>query len=858
MSVTRKPRALVALLTILALLSFANLALAQGGGVKSAERKLASAEKASEREDELTRASIEYAAARVAPGTDVAPGAFAAARASAAALASTGGAWTEVTNKPYDSDAHGYRDPVFSNSGGGSGLVTGRMTALAVQASGTLWAGAADGGVWRSIDNGTSWTATFDFQASLSIGAIGIDPNGDSVWVGTGENNTAFENYRGAGVFRSTNGGTWTLVGAGSSETLDGTTIGKLAFDGKSTVFAATSRGLFKHSTTNLGGAWTKIFDATTFGYAAIPYGLSLVNDVVVRPGSNGQYIAANMAWRNGTAYDGFYVSTDGGTTFARVKAGGSINDGDLGRSSFAYSADGSKLYAVVESPFQINHFTQNGGTVLQGVFVSNSGLASGPWNKIAESRKLAGSGSALPNCCSKGYMPGVQAWYNQFIGVDPADSNHVYLGLEEVFETTNGGSGWNAIGPYWNFGLKCSANGLDSCPKTTHPDQHAVAFAGTTVFVANDGGIWSRATSNHAVAGWNDLNRDLRTLQYYYAGAGQVKGGTGDMIWGGLQDNGESLIAPFTTPDMVSPFGGDGGDTLVDPADGNKAVVEYVDLDMALTTNGGKSDGTNAAWIEISPACGAFTYTPSPCDPNPRFIAPFRADTGDINHWVAGGQYVWDNLGKGWLTRCSATACDWKIQYNTGAGHSTTAIAVNRGVTYAAWCGPSGCNPSQSSPAGVGFSRGIATNYGGSWHELSVSTLPNRYVYALTVDPANAAHVYAVFGGFSRRWIPTAGTGHVFETANGGVTWTDISGTPGTAGALPDAPGDDLVIKGTNLYLATDVGVFTAETTAPTTWSRFGGGLPNASVNDLSLAPDGTYLIGATHGRGIWKISLP
>jgi len=86
----------------------------------------------------------------------------------------------------------------------------------------------------------------------------------------------------------------------------------------------------------------------------------------------------------------------------------------------------------------------------------------------------------------------------------------------------------------------------------------------------------------------------------------------------------------------------------------------------------------------------------------------------------------------------------------------------------------------------------------------------------------------------------------------DGGVSWTDISGE------LPDAPGDDLVIKGTNLYLATDVGVFTSKVTTPSVWSRFGTGLPNASVNDLSLAPDGTYLIGATHGRGIWKISLP
>ncbi|MEP6695025.1 MAG: glycosyl hydrolase, partial [Chloroflexota bacterium] len=325
-----------------------------------------------------------------------------------------------------------------------------------------------------------------------------------------------------------------------------------------------------------------------------------------------------------------------------------------------------------------------------------------------------------------------------------------------------------------------------------------------------------------------------------------------GDAIWGGLQDNGESLLLP-TLSTMVSPFGGDGGDTLVDPNDGDRAVVEYVDLDMALTTTGGRSDGSTVAFVEMTPSCFAFTYTPSPCDPNPRFIAPFRADVKSIDHWVSGGQYVWDNQGKGWDTRCSASACDWRIVYNTGSRNSTTAIGVNGNVTYAGWCGPSGCNPLVSSTTGEGFRRGIATNYGGTWHELSMGSLPLRYVTALTVDPANAAHVYAVFGGFSRHWVPNAGVGHVFETTDGGATWTDISG------ALPDAPADDLLIVNGKLVLATDVGAFIASATAPTVWSRYGSGLPNSAIYDLSLGyANGGYIIASTHGRGLWKVALP
>ena len=134
----------------------------------------------------------------------------------------------------------------------------------------------------------------------------------------------------------------------------------------------------------------------------------------------------------------------------------------------------------------------------------------------------------------------------------------------------------------------------------------------------------------------------------------------------------------------MVSPFGGDGGDTLVDHTNGDRAVVEYVDLDMALTTNGGVSSGApgSNSYREITPSCFAFTYTPSPCDPNAALHRTVRSRTPtNPTHWVAGGEFVWDNQDKGWDTTCSATACDWKIADDTGAGHSTTRSRASNGT---------------------------------------------------------------------------------------------------------------------------------------------------------------------------------
>jgi photosystem II stability/assembly factor-like uncharacterized protein len=112
---------------------------------------------------------------------------------------------------------------------------------------------------------------------------------------------------------------------------------------------------------------------------------------------------------------------------------------------------------------------------------------------------------------------------------------------------------------------------------------------------------------------------------------------------------------------------------------------------------------------------------------------------------------------------------------------------------------------------------------------------------------------VYVAFNGFSRHWTSTldSGEGHVFETQNGGMTWTDISGN------VPDIPADDIFVANGHLVLATDVGVLISGLHGGT-WYRLGSGLPGASVNDIQLSPDGSYIIAATHGRGLWTIQTP
>jgi hypothetical protein len=807
---------------------------------RSSEREIASNAVAkdgdsgggTEGKEEIQEGANQFAEPRFGP-----PGALQAAFDTASALPATGGAWAEVTNKPYNSDNLNYADVVISNAGGGSGLVTGRITALATD-GGYLYTGAADGGVWRSTDGGKNWTPMSDHLASTSVGALAVNPADHSVWLGTGESNTSADSYAGVGVFRSGDHGvTWHKVGGTE---IDGQMISKLAFDGRGDVYAATSGGLYRRSTSAaIGSAWDLVLRPGTPG----PYGFTFTNDVAVRPGTHGMTVIASVAWRGGyTDYNGFYGSTDGGTTWSIVKTKG-IDAAQIGRASFAYSGDGGRLYAVVES---INKYNFNPDTALMGIYISPSGNIAGPWRLGASSKELGASpGNALG--FGSGYSPGIQAWYNQFIGVDPKSPRHVYVGLEEVFESTDGGQRWTTIGPYWNFSLPCYAQGgPTNCPPTTHPDQHAVAFGNGRVYVGNDGGVYSRGLNGSS---WYDHNATLRTLQYYYGGVGRMPSGALG-YWGGLQDNGGSFLRTNQST-MVSPFGGDGGDVIVDPNNANRTVQEYTDLDMFLTTNAGKAQGTPTGWREISPSCFAFTYTPDPCDPQPRFIAPFVADVNAVNsHWVSGGRYVWETR-KGWNTHCSDTACDWKIVHDTGEASQTTALAVNGNTIYAGYCG-FGCNPADT------FYSGIDTNYGGAWHTVDGpgvtnggDPLPQRVVASLVVDPSDAGHVFAMYSGYSRHWIPNAGVGHVFESWDGGATWTDISGN------LPDAPTDDLVVSNGHLVLATDVGVFITSASSPGTWSRYGANLPNAIANDLTTTPDGD-IVAVTHGRGMWQIAAP
>jgi hypothetical protein len=780
-------------------------------------------------------------AERTAPAGYLTGDAIGAAAQQAARIPSTPGSWQQFTTQAYNGQPANYTDPFWSNVGAGFSVVGGRVTALATTRDGAWFAGAADGGVWRSVDQGAHWTPVTDNLPDMSTGALAVDPVGGSLWLGTGEANESQDSYQGDGVWTTSNDGrSWQQVG-GPANPIGPRTIFRIAFDQFGDAYAATNNGLFRWDA--LRHQWSEVLDPA--GPTDFPPYDQQVTDVAVVPGTGGKDVITAIGWHGpgNTAYNGFYESTNYGRSFSEVTPTGDIDATDIGRTTFAYSSDGSKLYAVVQSPA-----AQAAGaeSVLQGIFVasgtgSSPASVTGPWAKIGDEASLAASGSALG--VGSGYGVGIQAWYNQDLAVDPANPSHVYAGLEEVFESTNAGQSWVAASPYWNYPFACEAT--NTCPNTTHPDQHSMMVAGGKVVIGNDGGVYSRPLSDDAEDGnWADLNATLHDLQFYDARAGQVPDRSTQVV-GGLQDNG-TMVDDTAFSQSAEAAGGDGFDVIVDPANANNWVGEYTDGSLYTTTDGGHSFSYFASFT----CAGQATVGQAPnanCDPNARFVMPLVQDQQSAGTWVGGGEDVWVSTS-GWSTSCASEAtCDWTPVYDTGPGHAVTALssAGHGKVIYAAWVAGGG-NP------GPAFASGIATNYGGTWHQVNTAGLPNRYIAGVTVDPANPAHAYAVFNGYSRRFIPGGGAGHVFETANGGQTWTDISAN------LPDVASDALVLAHGQLALATDAGVYTAGEFggSRTTWRHLGSGLPNVAVDDLTPGPGG-YVYAATHGRGVWRFRL-
>jgi hypothetical protein len=818
------------------------------------------------------------------------------ARPAAVAVPDSGQPWKNVGPRPLH-----VTDPVYDPSLLGWTTVDGRVTSIAIdprdKTGNTVYLGTAAGGVWRSTNGGAAWTPVADSLPTLSIGSLAVDPSDGAVIVGTGEGNTNSDSYLGAGVYRSESGtGGWTRSAGVPANVV----VTHVEIAGTS-VYVGTSNGLYR--STDSGVTFSHVSLPTNAGNTAPAtqaYG-SFVNDVRVKPGTPTEVTAA-VGWRSGgTPSPGLYRSTDGGATWSKLMTVGlGVNPVDgqsadpIGRISLAYSADGSALWAVVQDPGKLNHdnnpinFTTPVAvppTNLNGVYRSlDDGLVwalKGSYHTYEDPATNPGSAEQVLGTALSG--PGVQAWYNNYVLVDPANANRVLVGLEEIYMTTVGGdlpageATWKTVGRYWDNCAGLVATEPYGCPPvpgiyggtTTHPDQHAAAAivlpnGQTRFYVGNDGGVYRQDVSSDPTnigglnsSGWSSLNDTLSISQPY--AAAMSSDGT---IVAGLQDNGEAKILPNGRADMI--YGGDGFDTAIAPDASNLIYEEYATGQLRRSSNGGQT------WTTIEPdeATG------------PRFSTPFEMDPRDPQHMIYGAAQIWETSHAS-----SVSTGSWVRVFNLDASAAATddiglcrtaptpncptpdiaatQVDTQGNASYAAFC-KGNCNITTAS-GGLDptmFAGGIATNvqagceYAAAskacWHVAAGHGLPNRFIQGIEIDHKDPRTVYVAVSAYSRHFtVVGQPAGSVFVSHDAGEHFTDISGN------LPKTFAEDVQDLGDRLVVATDAGVFGAMKTSPSVWAPFGTDLPAVPAYDLSVNPQGNVLVLATHGRGIYTLAL-
>src|SRR6266567_2124858 len=423
--------------------------------------------------------------------------------------------WTAIGPAPLFLNGSGNPVPAFS----------GRVTAIVVDPtnSNIVYLGAAQGGVWRSLDAGATWTSIFDNAQSQAIGALALAPSDHTIlYVGTGEFNGCADCFFGAGLYRIDNADTSaTLVGPiNPSQTIGNLTYN--VFNGRSiskilvhptdaaTIFVATARGASGSGGNGLGlvptvptrGVYrstnaTSAAGSVTFQKLIVTTdnspdspatGNEDIADMVMDPGNPDNIIAAAIGPSGSALPSGIYRTTSalGAASFSQV-----LSLPTNTRVTLAINKVGSVVTAYAA--------TSETPTATTGCTSANSGAVrkvTDPFGGGAWSGQLTGGG---------GFCSG-QCFYDMPIAVDPGNANTVFIGGQTsgtcggvVRRSTDGGNSFAN-----------DSTGL-------HVDDHALFFdSAGNIYTGNDGGVWKKSTSLAAGTAWTNLNNaPLNTLQF-------------------------------------------------------------------------------------------------------------------------------------------------------------------------------------------------------------------------------------------------------------------------------------------------------------------------------------------------------
>lgn len=475
----------------------------------------------------------------------------------------------------------------------GPGNIGGRIRAIAIHPTNpsTMFVGSVAGGIWRSTDAGASWASVDDLMTNLSITTIAFQPGNPAIlYASTGEGFRNGDAVRGAGVMKSTDGGTtWSQLPATNTSDFYYTSRLSISPDG-STILIATRSGIWR--STNAGASFTRVHGSAS----------AFCLDVKFHPTNSAVAIAFIGDTFSGTPTSTVAYTADGGATWNNA-AGIATTGSTTTRIELAWhkgwtGAGNGCCYGLKDSSSTLYRSVDGGAT----------------WTQVSTASIL-----------------GTQGWYDDCLWVDPSDADAnpaddvLVAGGIDQWRSTNGGATWTRISRW------------QSWPSSAHADQHVIVehpqFDGTTnrtVFFGNDGGIWrtDNVYTVSSTSGWVNLNNSLRITQFYGGSRNQAAG----ILIGGTQDNGTlRRVEASGQNGWTTMFGGDGGFCASSAANSSYHWGEYVYLQIHRSTNGGSS--SSYAYSGITDAGSGSTAN---------FIAPFVLDPNNQNTMLAGGSSLW------------------------------------------------------------------------------------------------------------------------------------------------------------------------------------------------------------------------
>lgn len=655
-----------------------------------------------------------------------------------------------------------------------------------------FYIGVNNGGVWKTIDYGRTWTPIFDDQPTGSIGDLAVAPSDPNIiFVGSGEGLQRPDLSTGNGIYKSTDAGrTWRNMGL-----TDAQQIGSVIIDPKDAnrLFVAAlghpygpneERGVYR--STDGGGSWQRVLykDENT---GAIQVEFDPANSEIIYAdlwaGRQGPW--ENGAWQGPES--GLFKSTDGGNTWKKLTRGLPTFEQGLGRIGIAISRSNTNiLYATVDANPQMG-----------GVYRSDD--AGESWRKLSGDTRLWGRGSDFAE-----------------LKVHPKNSEIVFVANIASYKSTDGGKTFTAFR---------GAPGGDDYHRIwinpDHPDIMLFATDQGAIITVNGGQTWS-SWYNQPTAQFYHVSTDNR-FPYW--------------VYGGQQESGSAAVASrgdygaITWRDWRTVGVEEYGYVAADPLNPN---IIY----------GGKItryDWTTGQVQNIAPEAvrsGKYRFLRtapvlfSPVDQRVLYFA------GNVLFKTTSGGMSWEVISPD-LSREK-----WDVPENVGVYRSQDmATMPRRGVIYTVAPSFKDINT-----IWVGTDDGLIhiTRDGGKmWTNI---TPPDLKSWA-KVSLMEASHfdndtAYAAINTFRLDDLRP----HIYRTHDGGKTWKHITkGIPD--GGIVNAVREDPVRKGL-LYAGTEQAVYVSFDDGEN-WQPLRLNMPATSIRDLVVHNDD--IVVGTHGRSFW-----